>query len=57
MKKNLVYAEDLIYEIMLYPSKSLSKSLVRDCAEKVIAEKKVSVWQHIWNCIKGLFKN
>ena len=51
MKKNLVYAEDLIYEIMQYPSKNISKALIRQCAEKVIAEKKVSIWRHIWNCI------
>lgn len=56
MKKHLVYAEDLMYEIMQYPSHSISKSLIRSCTEQVIEEKQVSVWQHMYNCIKGLFK-
>ena len=52
-EKHLVYAEDLIYEIMQYPSKNISKSLIRDCAKKVIVEKKISIWRHVWNRITG----
>ena len=55
-KKHLVYAEDLIYEIMQYPSKSLSKGLINICAEKVIKEKEVSIWKHIWNRVKEFFR-
>ena len=55
-KKHLVYAEDLIYEIMQYPSKSLSKSLINACAEKIINEKEVSIWKHIWTRIKEFFR-
>ena len=51
--KHLVYAEDLIYEIMQHPSKSLSKGLIRQCADEVIKEKEVSIWKHICNCITG----
>jgi hypothetical protein len=53
MKKHLVYAEDLIYEIMQYPSKSLSKGLIHKCADEVIKEKEVSTWKHIWNLLTG----
>ena len=56
MKKHLVYAEDLIYEIMQYPSRSISKGLLQQCADRVIVEKSITIWQHIWNCIKGCFK-
>ena len=56
MKKHLVYAEDIVYEIMQYPSKSISKALIRDCVATVINEREVSIWQHFWNCIKELFK-
>ncbi len=52
-KKHLVYAEDLIYEIMQYPSRSLSKGLVHSCAAEVIKEKEVSVFKHILNRITG----
>lgn len=52
-KKHLVYAEDLIYEIMQYPSRSLSKGLVHSCAAEVIKEKEVNVFKHIWNRITG----
>ena len=55
MKKHLVYAEDLVYEIMQYPSKSISKRMIRSCADKVIEEKQVSLWRHIINCFKELF--
>ena len=55
-KKHLVYAEDLIYEIMQYPSKNISKSLINACADKVIKEKEVSIWKHILNRIKEFFR-
>jgi hypothetical protein len=55
MKKHLVYAEDLVYEIMQYPSKSISKTLIRDIAEEVIATQSVSIWRHILNTVKGWF--
>ena len=55
-EKHLVYAEDLIWEIMQYPSRNLSKRIIRDCAKRVIEEKQVSIWQHMWNKIKGWFK-
>ncbi len=56
MKKHLVYAEDIMYEIMQYPSSSISKGLIRDCVATVINEREVSVLKHIWNRIKELFK-
>ena len=52
-KKHLVYAEDLIYEIMQHPSRNISKGLIRQCAAEVIKENKVTIWKHIWNCIAG----
>ena len=54
-KKHLVYAEDLLYEIMQYPSRNISKSLVKACTDRVIAVHEVSVWRHIWDTIKGWF--
>ena len=55
VKKHLVYAEDIIYEIMQYHSNNITKRAVRDCVELVIAEKRVSVWYHIWHCVKSWF--
>lgn len=55
MKKHLVYAEDMIYEIMMYPSRNLSKGLIKSCTEKVIKEKEVSLWQAFCQKIKELF--
>ena len=54
-KKHLVYAEDLLWEIMQYPSRNISKSLVKACTDKVIKEQEVSILKHIWNTIKGWF--
>lgn len=54
-KKHLVYAEDLLYEIMQYPSRNISKSLIKTCVDHVIADQEVSIWRHIWNTIKGWF--
>ena len=54
-KKHLVYAEDLIYEIMIYPSGKISKGLIRHCTEKVIKEKEISIWKAIWDKIKEFF--
>ena len=56
MKKHLVYAEDLMNEILQYPSHSISKTLIRECTAKVIEEKPVSVWQQLKNNIKELVK-
>jgi hypothetical protein len=53
--KTLVYAEDLIWEIMQYPAKNITKGIVKSCTEKVIAEKRVNIFVHIWNLIKELF--
>jgi hypothetical protein len=52
-KNHVIYAEDLLWEIMQYPSKNISKSLIRECTKKVIAEKEISIWKHIRNLIKG----
>ena len=52
-KNHVIYAEDMLWEIMQYPSKNISKSLIRECANKVIAEKEISIWKHISNLIKG----
>lgn len=55
-KKHLVYAEDLIYEIMQYPSRSLSKGLISICAKKIIKEKEVSIWKYICDQVKEFFR-
>jgi hypothetical protein len=55
-KKHLVYAEDLIYEIMQYPSRDLSKSLIHKCTKDFIKEHSVSIWQHIKNSFAWRFK-
>ena len=55
MKKHLIYAEDLVYEIMQHPSKTISKRLIKDCADRIVAEKPVSIWQYICDYIKGWF--
>ena len=54
-KKHLVYAEDLLYEIMQYPSRNISKSLIKACVDRVIEDHEVSIWQHILDKIKGWF--
>lgn len=54
--KTLIYAEDLLWEIMQYPAKNITKGIVKSCAEKVITEKQVNIFVHIWNLIKELFK-
>ena len=55
MKKHLIYAEDLLYEIMQYPSSHISKRLIQECTTTVIKEREVSILRHIFNCIKGWF--
>ncbi len=47
MEKHVIYAEDLLWEIMQHPSKSISKSLIRECTDKVIAEKELTMWQAV----------
>jgi hypothetical protein len=54
-KKHLVYAEDLLYEIMMYPSSTMTKGSIRHCAEKVIEEQTVSIWRAILDKIKSWF--
>ena len=55
-KKHLIYAEDLVNEILQYPSRDLSKKLIRQCAKKVIKEKTVPEPRAFsWHCIKNLF--
>lgn len=56
MKKHVICAEDLLYEIMQHPSKSISKTLIRECTEKIVNEKSVSIWQHICIRVKEFFK-
>ena len=56
MKKHLVYAEDMMYEIMQYPSRDLSKKLIRHCTAEAIKNNEVTIWQHVRYCIKGWFK-
>ena len=40
-KKHLVYAEDVVYEIMQHPSKNITKGLVKQLVDKVVEEKEV----------------
>jgi hypothetical protein len=53
MKKHLVYLEDILEEIMKYPSRDFSKTMINACAAKVLHEKEVNVWKHIWSTITG----
>ena len=41
--KHLVYAEDVLWEIMQHPSRNISKSLIKQLVEKVIKEKEVTI--------------
>ena len=56
MKKHLVYAEDLVYDIMQYPGSSIPKGVIRSVVEETIDTKSVSIWQHLWNRLLQLFK-
>ena len=56
MKKHVIYAEDLIDEIMKYPSRDFSKALIRHCAAAVVEDKQVSLWQHICQKARELVK-
>lgn len=40
-KKHMVYAEDILWEIMQYPSRNLTKGLVKQLIEKVMDEKEI----------------
>ena len=55
MKKHLVYAEDLLYEIMQHPSSHISKRLIQEYVAVAIKEHEVRIMYHIFNCIKGWF--
>lgn len=55
MKKHLVYAEDLQYELMQYPRSTMPKAEIHACVERVINTKSVTIWQHLWNKIRELF--
>lgn len=41
-KKHLVYAEDIVYAIMQYPSKNITKSIVKQIIDRVVEEKRVN---------------
>lgn len=56
MRKHLIYAEDLVYEIMQYPGGSVPKSVIRAYAETAVTIRPVGFWQHMWNRIRWLFK-
>lgn len=56
MKKHLVYAEDILYELMQYPNAMMSKGLIKAHILQAIQEREVNIWQHIWNNLKALFK-
>ena len=56
-KKHLIYAEDLLYELMQYPGNRLSKRAVAICYETVIKEKEVSFFRHTWTRIKELLRD
>jgi len=40
-EKHLVYAEDIIYKIMQHPSKNITKGLVKQLVDEVVAENEV----------------
>jgi hypothetical protein len=53
--KNLVYIEDFVWEIMQYPSHTVPKSAIKDCAKDILTKRRVTVWKHLCNIIKDLF--
>jgi hypothetical protein len=50
-KKHLVYAEDLIYDIMQHPSRDLSKGLIHKCTNDFVKENTIGFWKHLWHCL------
>ena len=54
--KHLVYAEDVIWEIMQYPHSFMSKSDIRQCATEAAEKNRITIWIHITNLIKEFFK-
>lgn len=42
-KKHMVYAEDILWAIMQHPSKNITKGLVKQIIEQVVAEKEVTI--------------
>jgi predicted RNA binding protein YcfA (HicA-like mRNA interferase family) len=42
-QKHMVYAEDILYAIMQHPSKNITKGLVKQIVEQVVAEKEVTI--------------
>lgn len=41
--KHMVYAEDVLWAIMQHPSKNITKGLVKQLVEQVVAEKEVTI--------------
>lgn len=41
--KHMVYAEDILYAIMQYPGKSITKGLVKQIVEQVVKEKEITI--------------
>ena len=54
-KKHLVYAEDILYEIMQYPHTAMNKCAIKSCLLQAAEDCEISIWQHIWYRIKSLF--
>ena len=42
MKKHMIYAEDIIQELMSYPDNSIHKYELRRLVDKVVAEKEIT---------------
>ena len=53
--KHLVYIEDVMYEIMQYPNRTMTKSVIKDCATEAVKNHSVTIWKHLWNLIKEFF--
>ncbi len=41
--KHMVYAEDILWATMQHPSKNISKGLVKQIVEQVVAEKEATI--------------
>ena len=41
--KHMVYAEDILWAIMQYPSRHITKSIVKRIIEQVVKEKEITV--------------
>ena len=43
IKKHMIYAEDILYELMQYPDNAIYKGEIRRLIEKVVDEKEVTI--------------